>query len=75
MHWLHDQPGTHETEGLLGNNVYLLQVEHQTLQQDVERLPAPLPPWSWRTNASWDGIRLESGFCLNLTSICIKNFK
>lgn len=27
--------------------IHLLQVEHQTLQHGVERLPAPLTPWSW----------------------------
>lgn len=36
-----------QTAGLLGNVVYLLQVEHQTLQHGIERLPSPLTPRSW----------------------------
>lgn len=66
------QSGTHKTEGqterLLGNVVYLLQVEHQTLQHDIERLPPPLPPRSWRrTSKNVTRHVLTSDFQTSLT--------
>lgn len=57
-----------QTERLLGNVVYLLQVEHQTLQHDIERLPPPLPPRSWRrTSKNVTRHVMTSDFSLGLS--------